>query len=58
MNFTYTDFPENRQIGRNLYLHPVNCMAAVFKKDVRPWEGECTLPLSVLTLLTPFQAES
>ncbi|TVY14389.1 Long-chain-alcohol oxidase FAO2 [Lachnellula arida] len=30
---------KNWQIGRNLYLHPVNLLAAVFKEDVRPWEG-------------------
>ncbi|TVY36428.1 Long-chain-alcohol oxidase [Lachnellula subtilissima] len=30
---------KNWQIGRNLYLHPVNFFAAVFKEDVRPWEG-------------------
>ncbi|KAK6585594.1 hypothetical protein PZA11_002321 [Diplocarpon coronariae] len=29
----------NPQIGRNLYLHPVNTINAVFKEDVRPWEG-------------------
>jgi GMC oxidoreductase len=31
---------KNRHIGRNLYLHPVNFVAAVFKEDVKPWEGE------------------
>ncbi|KAH6682008.1 long chain fatty alcohol oxidase-like protein [Halenospora varia] len=30
---------KNWQIGRNLYLHPVNMVAGVFKEDVRPWEG-------------------
>ncbi|KAK2630194.1 hypothetical protein QTJ16_001014 [Diplocarpon rosae] len=30
---------KNPQIGRNLYLHPVNTVNAVFKEDVRPWEG-------------------
>ncbi|TVY68951.1 Long-chain-alcohol oxidase, partial [Lachnellula suecica] len=30
---------KNKQIGRNLYLHPVNVLGAVFKEDVRPWEG-------------------
>lgn len=30
---------DNPQIGRNLYLHPVNTVAAVYKEDVRPWEG-------------------
>lgn len=29
----------NPQIGRNLYLHPVNSVAAIYKEDVRPWEG-------------------
>jgi choline dehydrogenase-like flavoprotein len=31
---------QNPQIGRNLYLHPVNSVAAVYKEDVRPWEGK------------------
>ncbi|KAK2598771.1 hypothetical protein N8I77_012159 [Diaporthe amygdali] len=30
---------KNPQIGRNLYLHPVNVMHGFFKEDVRPWEG-------------------
>ncbi|KAK3997873.1 hypothetical protein QBC44DRAFT_279214 [Cladorrhinum sp. PSN332] len=30
---------KNPQIGRNLYLHPVNFVAAAFDEDVRPWEG-------------------
>ncbi|PSR80797.1 hypothetical protein BD289DRAFT_484775 [Coniella lustricola] len=30
---------KNPQIGRNLYLHPVNVVTAFFKEDVRPWEG-------------------
>lgn len=30
---------QNPQIGRNLHLHPVNVVTAVFKEDVRPWEG-------------------
>ncbi|TAQ85176.1 hypothetical protein B7494_g6507 [Chlorociboria aeruginascens] len=29
---------KNQQIGRNLYLHPVNFVCAIFKEDVRPWE--------------------
>ncbi|RAL63381.1 hypothetical protein DID88_003805 [Monilinia fructigena] len=29
----------NPQIGRNLYLHPVSMVGAVFPEDVRPWEG-------------------
>jgi hypothetical protein len=32
---------QNPQIGRNLYLHPVNFVAAVYDHDVRPWEGGC-----------------
>ena len=35
---------QNSQIGRNLYLHPVTLMGAVFKEDVRPWEGEYIEP--------------
>ncbi|KAG8157425.1 hypothetical protein KVR01_012809 [Diaporthe batatas] len=30
---------KNSQIGRNLYLHPVNVLHGFFKEDVRPWEG-------------------
>ncbi|KAK2762316.1 hypothetical protein FQN54_001326 [Arachnomyces sp. PD_36] len=30
---------KNPQIGRNLHLHPVAVSAAVFKDDIRPWEG-------------------
>jgi hypothetical protein len=30
---------KNKQIGRNLHLHPVNLIAGVCKEDVRPWEG-------------------
>lgn len=30
---------QNHQIGKNLYLHPVNIVLAVFPEDVRPWEG-------------------
>ncbi|KAF4629884.1 hypothetical protein G7Y89_g8259 [Cudoniella acicularis] len=30
---------KNWQIGRNLYLHPVNLLASVFQEDIRPWEG-------------------
>lgn len=30
---------QNKHIGRNLYLHPVNIVAAQFPTDVRPWEG-------------------
>ncbi|PQE03875.1 GMC oxidoreductase protein [Rutstroemia sp. NJR-2017a BBW] len=29
----------NPQIGRNLYLHPVNMVGAVYIEDVKPWEG-------------------
>ncbi|KAG9232743.1 putative long-chain-alcohol oxidase FAO2 [Amylocarpus encephaloides] len=30
---------KNWQIGRNLYLHPASMVAAVYKDDVKPWEG-------------------
>ncbi|KAL5353149.1 hypothetical protein ACLOAV_001180 [Pseudogymnoascus australis] len=30
---------KNNQIGRHLYLHPVNVVSAFFKEEVRPWEG-------------------
>jgi choline dehydrogenase-like flavoprotein len=30
---------KNKQIGRNLYLHPVSIVGAVYKEEVRPWEG-------------------
>ncbi|KAL7798357.1 hypothetical protein V8C37DRAFT_199510 [Trichoderma ceciliae] len=29
----------NPQLGRNLHVHPVNCMMAVHRKENRPWEG-------------------
>ncbi|KAF8848869.1 putative long-chain-alcohol oxidase FAO2 [Acephala macrosclerotiorum] len=29
----------NHQIGKNLYLHPVNFVIGVYKDDVKPWEG-------------------
>ncbi|KAK6076619.1 GMC oxidoreductase [Seiridium cupressi] len=29
----------NPQIGRNLYMHPVNVIAAYWKENVNPWEG-------------------
>ncbi|PGH06081.1 hypothetical protein AJ79_06615 [Helicocarpus griseus UAMH5409] len=29
----------NPQIGRNLYLHPVVVMSAVFNEELKPWEG-------------------
>ncbi|CAG8954478.1 hypothetical protein HYFRA_00004390 [Hymenoscyphus fraxineus] len=29
----------NPQIGRNLYLHPVNFLAAIYEEETRPWEG-------------------
>lgn len=34
-----TKIKQNPQIGKNLYLHPVNVVTAYFKEDVRPWEG-------------------
>ncbi len=30
---------QNAQIGRNLYLHPVNLIGAIFPQAVNPWEG-------------------
>ncbi|CAN8101513.1 unnamed protein product [Discula destructiva] len=30
---------KNPNIGKNLYLHPVNVMTGVFPQDIRPWEG-------------------
>ncbi|KAF2815869.1 long-chain fatty alcohol dehydrogenase [Mytilinidion resinicola] len=30
---------KNKQIGRNLYLHPVCILGAVYPDEVRPWEG-------------------
>ena len=35
---------KNWQIGRNLYLHPVNLLAGVWKEDVKPWEGMYPVP--------------
>ncbi|KAL9040944.1 MAG: hypothetical protein Q9214_004288 [Letrouitia sp. 1 TL-2023] len=29
----------NPQIGRNLHLHPVTLVSAVFPQEIRPWEG-------------------
>ncbi|KAK2751114.1 hypothetical protein FQN57_000189 [Myotisia sp. PD_48] len=29
----------NSQLGRNLHLHPVSILTAVFDEDIRPWEG-------------------
>ncbi|RMD41432.1 hypothetical protein DV735_g3689, partial [Chaetothyriales sp. CBS 134920] len=29
----------NRHIGKNLYLHPVNCVLAQWPERVKPWEG-------------------
>jgi long-chain-alcohol oxidase len=29
----------NRQIGRNLHLHPVSNVSGVFDEEIRPWEG-------------------
>ncbi|EEQ89581.1 hypothetical protein RJZ56_000235 [Blastomyces dermatitidis] len=30
---------KNPQIGRNLYLHPVVILSAVFGQEMKPWEG-------------------
>ncbi|KAI1153788.1 long-chain fatty alcohol dehydrogenase [Nemania diffusa] len=30
----------NKNIGKNLYLHPVANLAATWDEDVKPWEGE------------------
>ncbi|PHH88699.1 hypothetical protein CDD83_7196 [Cordyceps sp. RAO-2017] len=30
---------ENRNVGRNLHLHPCNLVSGAYKEDVRPWEG-------------------
>ncbi|PGH31182.1 hypothetical protein GX50_06061 [[Emmonsia] crescens] len=30
---------KNPQIGRNLYLHPVIFLSAVFGQEIKPWEG-------------------
>ncbi|QSS54850.1 long chain fatty acid oxidase [Histoplasma capsulatum var. duboisii H88] len=30
---------KNPQIGRNLYLHPVVLLSAVFGEEMKPWEG-------------------
>ncbi|RFU72516.1 long chain fatty alcohol oxidase [Trichoderma arundinaceum] len=30
---------QNPQVGRNLHLHPANCLMAVHRKEVMPWEG-------------------
>ncbi|PHH76946.1 hypothetical protein CDD80_1074 [Ophiocordyceps camponoti-rufipedis] len=29
----------NRNVGRNLYLHPCNIVTAAYKEHMRPWEG-------------------
>jgi len=29
----------NRQIGRNLHLHPVSNVCGIFDEEIRPWEG-------------------
>lgn len=38
-NFRLLTSLQNPNIGKNLYLHPVNVMTGVFSQDVRPWEG-------------------
>jgi choline dehydrogenase-like flavoprotein len=30
---------KNRHIGKNLKLHPVVCVGAIYDEEVRPWEG-------------------
>ena len=30
---------ENRQIGRNLYVHPVTAVAGLFPESIEPWKG-------------------
>ncbi|RDA86747.1 hypothetical protein CP532_4177 [Ophiocordyceps camponoti-leonardi (nom. inval.)] len=30
---------DNRNVGRNLYLHPCNIVTAAYKEHMRPWEG-------------------
>ncbi|KAF7548098.1 hypothetical protein G7046_g8793 [Stylonectria norvegica] len=30
---------KNRHIGSNLHIHPCNFVTAVYKEEVRPWEG-------------------
>ncbi|KAF2794440.1 GMC oxidoreductase [Melanomma pulvis-pyrius CBS 109.77] len=29
----------NYHIGRNLYLHPVSLVGAIYKEEIKPWEG-------------------
>ncbi|KAK3391379.1 hypothetical protein B0T20DRAFT_77893 [Sordaria brevicollis] len=31
----------NPQLGKNLKLHPVNFVTAVFEQETKPWEGAC-----------------
>ncbi|KAL6706026.1 hypothetical protein ACN47E_006128 [Coniothyrium glycines] len=30
---------KNPQIGRNLHVHPVSVLGAIYKEDIKPWEG-------------------
>lgn len=30
---------KNPQIGRNLYVHPVTVLGAIYNEDIKPWEG-------------------
>ena len=30
---------QNGYVGRNLHIHPCNLVTAVYKDEVRPWEG-------------------
>jgi hypothetical protein len=30
---------KNHHIGRNLYVHPVSLVGAIYNEDIKPWEG-------------------
>ncbi|KAL1593077.1 hypothetical protein SLS59_009402 [Nothophoma quercina] len=30
---------KNPQIGRNLYVHPVTLLGAIYQEEIKPWEG-------------------
>ncbi|KAH8652291.1 long chain fatty alcohol oxidase [Xylariales sp. PMI_506] len=40
----------NPQIGRNLYMHPVNVIGAFWKEDVKPWDG-----CAICSVVTTFE---